>query len=112
MAKAGFYFKPAVGDEDNAACYLCQKNMSQWDPEDDPAAEHIRHDTTCGWALTTCQELVVDGDFIDDPMGEKMCDARRMTFDKWWPHESKKGWRPSVENVSSICQYRIGKRQN
>ncbi|KAF3942342.1 hypothetical protein ABW19_dt0208269 [Dactylella cylindrospora] len=99
MAKAGFYFKPAQGDEDNVACFLCQKNMSEWDPEDDPAEQHVRHNNSCGWALTMCRELVVDGEIASDPLGEEMHEARRMTFDAWWPHEGKKGWKPTVENV-------------
>ncbi|KAK6525541.1 hypothetical protein TWF281_010603 [Arthrobotrys megalospora] len=99
MARAGFYFKPTQGEEDNAACFLCQKNMSFWEPEDDPAEQHGRHGTTCGWALTMCSDLVVDGQMATEPLGEEMCRARRMTFDQWWPHEGKKEWKPTVEKV-------------
>ncbi|KAF3935893.1 hypothetical protein ABW20_dc0103003 [Dactylellina cionopaga] len=99
MAQAGFYFKPAAGDEDNVACFICQKNMSEWDPDDDPAEQHLRHNSSCGWALTMCRKLAVDGNITDDPLGDEMCKARRMTFDNWWPHEGKKGWKPSVYNV-------------
>ncbi|KAF3181006.1 hypothetical protein EYR41_010280 [Orbilia oligospora] len=99
MARAGFYFKPTQGEEDNSACFLCQKNMSFWETEDDPAEQHGRHGTTCGWALTMCRDLVVDGKIIAEPLGEEMCRARRMTFDQWWPHEDKKGWIPTVEKV-------------
>ncbi|KAF3182400.1 hypothetical protein TWF106_003765 [Orbilia oligospora] len=99
MARAGFYFKPTQGEEDNSACFLCQKNMSFWETEDDPAEQHGRHGTTCGWALTMCRDLVADGKIIAEPLGEEMCRARRMTFDQWWPHEDKKGWIPTVEKV-------------
>ncbi|KAK6343216.1 hypothetical protein TWF730_010816 [Orbilia blumenaviensis] len=99
MARAGFYFKPTPGEEDNAACFLCQKNMSFWEPEDDPAEQHGRHGTTCGWALTMCRDLVVDGNMVSEPLGEEMCRARQMTFDQWWPHEDKKGWKPTVEKI-------------
>lgn len=102
MARAGFYFKPTQGEEDNAACFLCQKNMSFWEPEDDPAEQHGRHGTTCGWALTMCRDLVVDGKIVAEPLGEEMCRARRMTFDQWWPHEDKKGWKPTVEKVHDL----------
>ncbi|EPS40621.1 hypothetical protein H072_5509 [Dactylellina haptotyla CBS 200.50] len=99
MARAGFYFKPAVGDEDNVACFICQKNMSEWDPDDDPAEQHLRHNSSCGWALTMCRDLVVDGDIVCEPLGEGMCQARRMTFDNWWPHEAKEEWKPKVQNM-------------
>ncbi|KAJ6257116.1 hypothetical protein Dda_8001 [Drechslerella dactyloides] len=97
MARAGFYFKPGQGDEDNVACFICQKNMSEWDPDDDPAEQHLRHNSSCGWALTMCRDLVIDGKTFSDPLGEEMCQARRMTFDNWWPHEGKKDWKPDVE---------------
>ncbi|KAK6507365.1 hypothetical protein TWF481_005802 [Arthrobotrys musiformis] len=99
MARAGFYFKPTQGEEDNAACFLCQKNMSFWEPEDDPAEQHGRHGTTCGWALTMCRDLVVEGAIVAEPLGEEMCQARRMTFDQWWPHEDKKDWNPTVDRI-------------
>ncbi|KAK6346962.1 hypothetical protein TWF696_007057 [Orbilia brochopaga] len=99
MARAGFYFKPGQGDEDNVACFICQKNMSEWDPDDDPAEQHLRHNSSCGWALTMCRDLVIDGKILNDPLGDEMCKARRMTFDSWWPHEGKKAWKPSVQNV-------------
>ncbi|KAK6512683.1 hypothetical protein TWF506_008858 [Arthrobotrys conoides] len=99
MARAGFYFKPTQGEEDNSACFLCQKNMSFWETEDDPAEQHGRHGTTCGWALTMCRDLVVGGKIVAEPLGQEMCRARRMTFDQWWPHEDKEGWNPTVEKV-------------
>ncbi|KAF3918568.1 hypothetical protein AA313_de0200359 [Arthrobotrys entomopaga] len=98
MARAGFYFKPAAGEEDNVACFICQKNMSEWDQDDDPAEQHLRHNSSCGWALTMCRDLVLNGEIICDPLGDEMCKARRMTFDDWWPHEGKDGWKPNVQN--------------
>jgi len=44
---------------------------------------------------------------IEDPMGEKMTEARRETFKDWWPHEKKEGWLPKVDKVgddpSKVC---------
>ncbi|KAK6537716.1 hypothetical protein TWF694_011884 [Orbilia ellipsospora] len=99
MARAGFYFKPALGDEDNVACFICQKNMSEWDQDDDPAEQHLRHNSSCGWALTMCRDLVLNGEIVCDPLGDEMCEARRMTFDDWWPHEGKEGWKPNIQSM-------------
>lgn len=107
MARAGFYFKPAPGDEDNVACFLCQKNMSEWDVDDDPSEQHLRHNNSCGWALTMCRDLVVDGALVHNPLEEKMHRARRMTFDKWWPHEGKSNWRPNVKSVRTSATFAI-----
>lgn len=42
---------------------------------------------------------------IDDPRGEAMAEARRMTFGSRWPHEKKKGWVPKVDKVSRVTEF-------
>lgn len=36
----------------------------------------------------------------EDPMSEKMVEARRATFKDTWPHEGKRGWKCKVQKVS------------
>ncbi|KAG7283589.1 hypothetical protein CRUP_026516 [Coryphaenoides rupestris] len=45
MAEAGFLHTPP----DVATCFLCQKQLEGWVPEDDPAAEHLSHSPKCGF---------------------------------------------------------------
>ena len=62
----------------------------------------MKHSLYCGWALVHATELKLERNpkaAIDDPMGDKMTDARINTFGNWWPHEKKKGWLPKVEKV-------------
>ena len=114
MAEAGFFYKPTVKSPDNVVCYLCQKSLDGWEPEDDPRIEHLSHSDHCGWAWNVCSKLYkLKAPLKDDPMDEKMCEARRMTFgSKWWPYESKKGWRANIENVCyhSLRKVRIANK--
>ncbi|KAJ3782300.1 hypothetical protein GGU10DRAFT_429552 [Lentinula aff. detonsa] len=36
LAEAGFYFDPSSEDKDNVTCYMCGKELSEWDERDDP----------------------------------------------------------------------------
>ncbi len=36
---------------------------------------------------------------LEDPTSERMLDARRMTFNSNWPHESKRGWKCKTQKV-------------
>ncbi|KAG6841122.1 hypothetical protein C0991_001691 [Blastosporella zonata] len=40
LAEAGFYFNPSFEDRDNVACFMCNKQLSDWEPEDDPFDIH------------------------------------------------------------------------
>ncbi|CAN7996356.1 unnamed protein product [Ixodes hexagonus] len=42
MAQAGFYYCPADNEPDLARCYVCFKELTGWEPNDDPAEEHAR----------------------------------------------------------------------
>ncbi|XP_066227464.1 baculoviral IAP repeat-containing protein 3 [Saccopteryx leptura] len=44
MAKAGFYY---IGPGDRVACFACGGKLSNWEPDDDPLSEHLRHFPTC-----------------------------------------------------------------
>ena len=36
MAQAGFYHCPTDNEPDVAICFVCQKELDGWEPEDDP----------------------------------------------------------------------------
>ncbi|KAH6921193.1 hypothetical protein HPB50_027820 [Hyalomma asiaticum] len=40
MAEAGFYYCPTETDPDLARCYVCFKELVEWEPGDDPFQEH------------------------------------------------------------------------
>lgn len=63
--------------------------------------EHLKHAPNCGWAVTVAIEQDIEnGSYsLEDPMSEKVLDARRMTFGSRWPHENKRGWTCKTQKV-------------
>lgn len=102
LAKAGFYYKPTVSDPDNVVCFHCQISLDGWEEDDDPATEHLKLSEHCGWAINVCiEQRVEDPDRVEEnPLGEKMMNARHSTFAESWPHEHKKGWTCKTEKAS------------
>lgn len=42
FSKAGFVHAPTTDEPDNVKCISCGKNLSGWEPDDEPMAEHRR----------------------------------------------------------------------
>lgn len=86
LSDAGFFFAPSEDSPDNVTCYLCGKSLDGWEPGDDPLAEHLRHSKDCGWAMTATV-MAQEGDFLFEPHGKAMIDARFKTYGpEMWPH--------------------------
>lgn len=47
LARAGFYFTPEWPEDDTATCGFCGYALAEWEPEDDPNAEHGRRAPDC-----------------------------------------------------------------
>ncbi|KAG9311657.1 hypothetical protein JVU11DRAFT_7892 [Chiua virens] len=116
LAEAGFYFNPSWDDRDSVACFLCGKELSEWDATDDPFEIHYtKCRSSCAWAAVRCG-LAEDMDekgrygicvllafgvlisrhsfvFADKtrlPHSKVMKDARLATFGQdWWPHDAE-----------------------
>ncbi|KIX99751.1 uncharacterized protein Z520_04387 [Fonsecaea multimorphosa CBS 102226] len=101
LARAGFYYKPSSASNDNTICYLCERQLDGWEPDDDPVGEHLKHSSDCGWAIlmSAGQDAKHDISTMEDPTGQIFADARRATFAVGWPHESKRGWRCKIEKM-------------
>ena len=101
MARAGFFYQPTSSCPDNTTCYLCKSNLDGWEENDNAVEEHLKHSPDCGWAITIATELEIEygSQSQEDPMSEKMLDARRMTFGSQWPHENKRGWICKTQKV-------------
>jgi len=57
LAEAGFYFSPTPKKEDfdNVTCFMCQKQLGDWEKEDDPFALHFaKCAEKCAWANLRC----------------------------------------------------------
>jgi hypothetical protein len=57
LADAGFYWDPSATDRDNVTCFLCAKQLSEWEEGDDPALLHWQKcgvTGLCPWALLRC----------------------------------------------------------
>jgi hypothetical protein len=55
LAEAGFVFNPSAADPDNVRCFSCDKELADWDAEDDPYEIHYRKCAAdCAWATVRC----------------------------------------------------------
>lgn len=101
LARAGFFYKPTAHSDDSVTCFLCHKTLDGWDADDKPALEHLAHVPDCGWAINICIEHRNQNmdPLEEDPLSDKMVEARRATFQDRWPHENKKGWKCKVQKV-------------
>ena len=101
LARAGFFYQPTSSCLDNTCCYLCQSNLDGWELDDDAIEEHLKHAPNCGWAITVSveQDIEYSRDGLENPMSEKMLNARQMTFGSNWPHENKRGWTCKTRKV-------------
>ncbi|KAJ3558252.1 hypothetical protein NM688_g1031 [Phlebia brevispora] len=95
LAEAGFYFNPSPDHRDSVTCFMCAKELSDWERDDDPFAIHLEKARgTCAWALVRCY-LGEDGDDSPDssmlPSSKTMEKARLETFRTGWPHDTTRG---------------------
>ncbi|KAI5990123.1 hypothetical protein EDD15DRAFT_2161271 [Pisolithus albus] len=99
LAEAGFFFCPSWDDRDCVTCFLCGKELSDWDVQDDPFEVHYEKCAeTCGWAVVRCglvEDMDDEGNFTFAnkariPTTKAMEDARLKTFGQdWWPHDDE-----------------------
>ncbi|KAF8514838.1 hypothetical protein BU17DRAFT_52205 [Hysterangium stoloniferum] len=114
LAHAGFYYSPSSTNPDAVSCFMCNKGLADWDPDDDPAEIHAAKCPACPWAILTCvQDTTKNGRHVSRifnyssgsscclsfkfsaariPTSRQMEEARLETFggdEKWWPHEGK-----------------------
>jgi hypothetical protein len=57
LADAGFYWDPSASDRDNVKCFLCAKQLGEWEAGDDPALLHWQKcgiNGACPWAVLRC----------------------------------------------------------
>jgi hypothetical protein len=67
LASAGWYYTPTKAEPDLVTCFLCKKELSGWEEDDDPYREHVgRRDDKCGWARTKCAVEVLRMDVGTD----------------------------------------------
>ncbi|KAK9322659.1 hypothetical protein V1517DRAFT_322821 [Lipomyces orientalis] len=98
MAKAGFIYNPSPKSPDNVTCFLCEKSLDGWNKGDDPKLEHLDHSPRCAWAIIHGSDWKEDE--YHDPECSEMLNARLETFGTWWPHDGKRGWVPTSNNMS------------
>ncbi|ORY03836.1 hypothetical protein BCR34DRAFT_617663 [Clohesyomyces aquaticus] len=101
LAFAGFIFKPNPSSPDNVQCVTCHRQLDGWEPTDNPTYEHLTHSPNCGFAINACIRLR-NGDpnrVEEDPLSEKMVEARANTFGDFWPLDTAAGF-PSVQQLA------------
>lgn len=117
LAEAGFFFSPSWDDRDSVACFLCGKELSDWDADDDPFEIHYtKCQNSCAWAVVRCRLtedldnkgrygestvhvskiLTIDRSFVFSnrkrlPSSKAMEKARLKTFQDWWLHDGEPG---------------------
>ncbi|KAF5386685.1 hypothetical protein D9615_001913 [Tricholomella constricta] len=101
LAEAGFYFSPSFDDRDNVTCFMCEKQLSDWEVHDDPFNIHWdKCGDNCCWAIVRCGlrgDMDEDGGFIFPdksrlPAAKLMERARLETFfaGDGWIHDQGK----------------------
>ncbi|KAJ2741218.1 hypothetical protein GGI20_005336 [Coemansia sp. BCRC 34301] len=121
LASAGFSFCPVKDAPDNVQCFLCGFELTGWEPEDDPFAEHYAHQPTCTYAKLHCQARVArEGDKVEwtgwpvdtgagwQALVDMRDDAEQMrlaTFTGCWPHIGRKDWNVTPEKLASAGFY-------
>lgn len=100
LSKAGFFYCPSQANPDNVACFLCHKFIGDWEDGDDPLIEHLKLSPDCGWAINAAIEQWDEQSSQEHPLGAKMIESRKATFSNRWPHETRKGWKCKVKQVS------------
>lgn len=102
VAQTGFYFDPSQLSPDNVTCYHCLRSLDGWESEDIPAKEHLAFSPDCAIAILTCIEKDLEDEKrdLENPMSERMVEARKATFGDMWPHDDKKGW---VCKTKKVC---------
>ncbi|KAL8775595.1 MAG: hypothetical protein Q9209_000091 [Squamulea sp. 1 TL-2023] len=101
LANAGFFYDPKVSAPDNTTCYLCHSQVNGWEKDDNAIEEHANLAAGCGWAaIARIEQNIENGINVqEDPMGDRLMDARRMTFGANWPHEDKELWVGKTEKM-------------
>ncbi|TFK71672.1 hypothetical protein BDN72DRAFT_428357 [Pluteus cervinus] len=111
LAEAGFYYNPSLEDKDNVTCFMCNKDLSDWEAEDDPFDVHWEKcGQKCSWALVRCG-LRNDMDRNDSytfpdktriPTAKLMEKARLDTFDvgDGWLHDQDKNHGASSKKMA------------
>ena len=109
LARAGFFYQPTSSFPDNTRCYLCKSSLDGWESDDNAVEEHLKHAPDCGWAIMIATELEIEdgSQSQEDPMCERMLEARRKTFGSRWPHENKRGWTCKTQKVRRRGYYQL-----
>lgn len=64
LAEAGFFYNPSPEHRDSVTCFMCGKELSDWEADDDPFAIHLQKARgSCAWALVRC-DLGEDGECV------------------------------------------------
>ncbi|KAJ4489053.1 hypothetical protein C8R41DRAFT_395401 [Lentinula lateritia] len=111
LAEAGFYFDPSSEDKDNVTCYMCGKELSEWDEKDNPFEIHFKKcGKKCAWANVRCglgAEMDPDGRFVFTdknrlPTSKSMEKARLETFlfGDGWIHDQERNHGASSKKMA------------
>ncbi|KAJ1735749.1 hypothetical protein LPJ61_000401 [Coemansia biformis] len=130
LASAGFVFTPAKDAPDNVQCFHCGFELTGWEPDDDPFAEHHAHQPGCAYARLHCQVRTArTGGKVEwtgwpteswaDPAADASAaewqkvaelrddvDVRRATFEAGgWPHAGRADWHVTPEKLARAGFY-------
>ncbi|KAJ7132310.1 hypothetical protein C8R44DRAFT_698736 [Mycena epipterygia] len=100
LAEAGFYFDPSAEDPDNATCFMCNKQVTEWAEDDDPFDIHWEKCAkVCAWANLRCglrRDMDSQGRYVFPdksrlPTSKAMEKARLETFTvHGWKHDKNR----------------------
>ncbi|KAJ3478862.1 hypothetical protein NLI96_g9464 [Meripilus lineatus] len=112
LAEAGFWFNPGRHARDNVRCFICGKELAEWEPDDDPFEIHWEKcGRSCAWAIVRCglkEDVDEGGSYVfpnssRSPTCRAMDKARLETFtnNDWsWPHDDVRGHGASSKKMA------------
>lgn len=53
LAAAGFFHRPTSANLDRVACFTCSVCLVNWEVQDDPVQEHLKHGQNCRFIQKT-----------------------------------------------------------
>ncbi|GAA5802736.1 hypothetical protein HPULCUR_008210 [Helicostylum pulchrum] len=112
FAKAGFYFVGKPNARDSVRCFLCDIELSNWQPNQSPFVRHGNESPRCAWTRLKFPDahkraLYDPSKAFVSPRSIRMRSARLATFNcnKYWPPKKDVTKYPSAAKLANAGFY-------
>lgn len=109
LAAAGFHFSPTHAAPDRCLHILCDTAVEDWKAGEDLSNRLVEMADDCAFAriVLSAREAAKEDKVWREaeegaellPSSMQMYEARKATFGHAWPHDGKRGWKPTSAKV-------------